>query len=110
MATITEEILRLKSLENKGRGNEKCHVVLIEEEAKARAENAGPKPKTRFQWETDTAAGYAELNRGKDRIMRVIENKMVAISVAAYIWNKVSEDKLRQLAEDGLPEPREPGE
>lgn len=99
MATLDEEWRRLKFLAEKGRGQEKVHVVFVEEEAKARVENLGEKPKTRFQWETDFPDGYSELNKGKDRLMRIIGNKQVAITVAAMLWNEAPEDALRRLAE-----------
>lgn len=104
MATVLEELARLRFLVKNGRGQEKCHVVLIEEEARKRKENAGPKPKTRFQWETDFADGYSELNKGKDRLMRMIPNKQVAITVAGILWNETPEDAVRRLAEMEQPE------
>lgn len=99
MATLKEERARLQFLEEHGHGEEKVHVVFVEREAKERAKNDGPKPKTRFQWETDFAGGYSELNEGKDRLMRVIGNKQVAISVAAKLWLRADESLLRELAE-----------
>src|SRR5271154_6623576 len=99
MATIREEAARLQWLISKGRGEEKAHVILIEEEARKRKENAGPQPKTRFVWDTDFAGGYSELNVGKDRLMKVLVNKQVAVTIAAFLWNNVSEEKLRELAE-----------
>lgn len=99
MATVREEAARLQWLISKGRGEEKAHVVLIEEEARKRKENAGPKPKTRFVWDTDFPGGYSELNGGKDRLMRVLVNKQIAVTVAAFLWNDVSEEMLKKLAE-----------
>lgn len=100
MASIREEWARLQFLMEHGRGDEKCHVVLIEEEARKRKENDGPNPKTRFQWETDTAEGYGEFNAGKDRLLRLIGNKQIAISIAAKLWTNVPEILLQALAED----------
>jgi len=99
MATIREEAARLRFLVRNGRGEEKAHVVLIEEEARKRKENTGPKPKTRFQWDTDYPEGYSELNAGKDRLMQIIGNKQVAISIAAKLWLETDESVLRELAE-----------
>lgn len=102
MASIDSEIERLQCLKRQGRGQEKIHVVFVEEEAKARVENLGEKPKTRFQWETDFKDGYSELNKGKDRLMRIIGNKQVAITIAAMLWNDSSEHAIRRLAEGEL--------
>ncbi len=105
MATLREERARLQFLEEHGRGDEKVHVVFVEEEAKERIKNEQKgvaKPKTRFQWETDTAEGYSELNAGKDRLIRVLVNKQIAISIAARLWLDVEESTLRQMAEDGI--------
>lgn len=101
MASIREEWARLQFLMEHGRGDEKCHVVMIEEEARKRKENDGPNPKTRFQWETDTAEGYGDLNAGKDRLIRLIGNKQVAITIAAKLWNNTPDMVLRALSEDG---------
>jgi hypothetical protein len=103
MASMDEEYERLGFLRKQGRGKEKVHVVFVEEEAKARVENLGEKPKTRFQWETDFPDGYSELNKGKDRLMRIIGNKQVAITIAAMLWNETPEDALRRLAEQEQP-------
>lgn len=99
---LREELARLQFLDEHGHGDEKLHIVFVEREAKERAKNDGPKPKTRFQWETDTAEGYGELNAGKDRLMQIVGNKQVAISVAAKLWLKADESLLRELAEGNL--------
>ena len=39
VATVESESLRLRWLVNAGRGHEKCHVVLLSEEAKKRIKN-----------------------------------------------------------------------
>jgi hypothetical protein len=104
VATINKEWRRLKFLAEKGRGDEKVHVAFVEEEAQKRIANApeGEKPpKTRFQWETDFADGYSELNAGKDRLIRLIGNKQVAITIAAKLWNNTPDMVLRALSEDG---------
>ena len=103
MATVSEEIARLKFLETKGRGRERCHVVLIEEEARQRIKNDGPKPKTRFVMETDCPAMYSRFNELKDRWL-ACANKSVALSVMAERWD-LPEDEIRQRCED---EPQRP--
>jgi hypothetical protein len=91
MATIREEAARLQWLISKGRGEEKAHVILIEEEARKRKENAGPQPKTRFQFETDDPDMYSRLNELKDRWLKG-RNKSVALSVMADHWDLSEED------------------
>lgn len=78
MATIDEEIARLQFLSKKGRGKEKCHVVLIEVEQQKRIENA--KEKTRFCVETDDPKMYSNLHRVKELWFGAV-NKSVALSV-----------------------------
>lgn len=97
MATIDSEWERLGFLRGKGRGHEKCHVVLIEEEAKARVENAGPKPKTRFVMECDDPEFYSKFNELKDRWFGV-GNKSVCLSLMADRWD-LSEAEIRNLCE-----------
>ncbi len=96
MATIDQEIERLQLLSGKGRGQEKCHVILIEEEARERIKNDGPKPKTRFVMETDDPAMYSRFNAQKDRWLRVA-NKSVAIDMMCRLWEEVSDEAIRQV-------------
>jgi hypothetical protein len=98
MATISEEIVRLQILANKGRGEEKCHVILIEQEARDRIANTGPKPKTRFVMETDSPEMYSRFNSLKDRWL-ANANKSVALSVMANRWD-VDEQDIKILCED----------
>ena len=99
MASLREEAERLKFLVGKGRGDEKIHVVFVEEEAKARVENLGDKPKTRFCMETDSAEAYSDLNREKDRWIRAIGNKSVCISLMIQAWQQYDDAQLRRAAE-----------
>jgi hypothetical protein len=87
MATIREEAARLKWLVEKGRGDERCHIVLIEVEARERISNPGPKPKTKFALETDDPKLYSRFNELKDRWFRVA-NKSVALTVMFDLWDR----------------------
>ena len=106
MATVDEEIARLQFISRQGRGQEKCHVVLIEVEAKERMAN--PKLKTRFVLETDDPILYSDFNRYKDRWFGVA-NKSVALSVMAKLWDRpvqwiqevCSGDQTRQGSDTG---------
>lgn len=91
MATVKEEAARLKWLTDHGRGEEKAHVVLIEDEARKRKENPGPHPKTRFVMETDDPQMYSRFNELKDRWLAVA-NKSVALSVMADLWDRAEQD------------------
>jgi hypothetical protein len=99
MATIAEERARLQFLEEKGCGQEKCHVVLVEREARERIKNDGPKPKTRFVCETDDPAMYSRMNELKDRWF-AIANKSVALSVMAKLWD-MDEEWIRKVCDQG---------
>jgi hypothetical protein len=102
MATITEEILRLKSLESKGRGNEKCHVVLVECEAKKRIENKGPHPKTRLIRQLDTPETYSAFNAEFDRFIRESGgNPQIAYSIMLRCLSQLSDADIARLAEEG---------
>ena len=83
------------------KGNGELHVnpvVIVEHLVQERVKNK--RQKTRFSWETDTPEGYRELHKGKDRLMRIIGNKQIAISIGALLWNETPEDALRRLAEE----------
>jgi hypothetical protein len=100
MATITEERARLQWLESKGRGHEKAHVILIEEEAKKRQENTGDNPKTRFQLETDDPEMYSRFALQKDRWLRLIPNKSVAIDMMCRMWEEPKDDVIMAFGAD----------
>lgn len=90
MATISEERARLQFLESKGRGDEKCHLVLIEVEAAERIKNAGPRPKTKFVLETDQPDLYSKFNELKDRWLKAA-NKSVALTVWVKLLDRPEE-------------------
>jgi hypothetical protein len=103
MATIAEEIERLKALASNGRGEEKVHVVYVERDASERVKNS--KQKTRFIMECDDHTFYSRLNALKDRWFATA-NKSVALSVMADRWD-LPADEIANLCAD---EQREPGE
>ena len=87
MATIEEIEAQCRFLREKGRGQEKAHLVLIEVEARERIENKGPRPKTKFVLETDDPALYSGFNRVKDRWFSEA-NKSVALHVMLKLWDR----------------------
>lgn len=96
MATITEEWQRLKFLAEHGRGDEKCHIVFIEQEAKERIANT--KAKTKFVLETDSPDAYSRFNELKDRWFAAI-NKSVAISLWLKLLDRPTE-WIKEMADD----------
>jgi hypothetical protein len=106
MPSVTAAIEYLKHLESKGRGNAPVHIVDIEEEAKERSKNAGPKPKTRFQVELDDPSLYCQFNFEKDRIFARVKNKPIALDFMYRAWRDALSDKEldRMLAEQEAPE------
>lgn len=98
MGTIDSEYERLGFLRTKGRGQEKCHIVLIEEEARERIKNPGPKPKTKFVVETDDPEMYSKLNELKDRWF-ANANKSVALSMMARLLDQ-PDYKIKELCSD----------
>ncbi len=85
MATVDEEIARLQFISRQGRGQEKCHVVLIEVEQQERIKN--PKEKTRFCVETDDPKLYSEFHRVKELWFGAV-NKSVALSMMLELWDR----------------------
>jgi hypothetical protein len=102
MPNVRMAIEYLKDLDRKGRGNEVVHVVLVEEEAKKRKENVGPNPRTRFQIETDDPELYSRFVGEKDRIIKRVRNKAIALDFMYRAWrDALSDAELdRMLAEE----------
>jgi hypothetical protein len=86
MATVSAELEKLKWLVSKGRGNEPCHVILIEEEQKKRIKNE--RKSTRFVLVCDTPEAYSELHTERERIFKRVRNKSVAISLMIRCWRE----------------------
>lgn len=104
MATLREERARLQFLEEHGRGDEKVHVVFIDEEARERIKNEAKgivKPKTKFVMETDDPEMYSAFNAEKDRYIRCAVNKSVALSLMHRRLAQLSCEDITKLSEDG---------
>lgn len=103
MASLREERARLQFLEEHGRGDEKVHVVFIEEEARERIKNEQKgivKPKTKFVFETDDPEMYRRFNAEKDRWIRQIVNKSMAIDLLCCAWENYTNDAIQALVEE----------
>jgi hypothetical protein len=96
MATILEEIERLRTLAANGHGEETIHIVYVQREAAERVKNE--KKKTRFIMECDDHGFYSRLNALKDRWFAVA-NKSVALSVMASLWDR-GEEEIKRMCED----------
>ena len=105
MATVLEELQRLKQLVHSGKGSETIHVVFTDREAKARKENKGPKPKTRFMVETHSPEGYAALNVQKDRYFRILKNPVIVADIMARALSMVGDAQLQAWLDEGHHEP-----
>lgn len=106
MPSVKEEFDRLKFLVSSGKGTERCTpVVLVRQEAKKRVENKGPKPRTRFIFDTDSAEAYSELNHEKDRVLETVGNKSIAVTLLIRAWHELTPEKIAaQMAEgEGFP-------
>lgn len=108
MPSVTAAIEYLKQLERKGRGMAPVHIVDIEEEAKERIKNSGPKPKTRFQLELDDPELYCQWNASKDRIFHRVKNKPMALDLMWRAWDEaLSNAEIDKIlaAEEGAQSP-----
>jgi hypothetical protein len=83
------------------------HIVDHTKELRERELNDGPKPKTRFQIELDDPSLYCQWNHEKDRIIKRVHNKAIALDFMYRAWRDALADREidRMLAEqDGVPE------
>ena len=101
MPSIDMGIEYLQQLRRQGRGTEKIHIVLIEEEQKKRIKNEGPKPATKFVIETDSPEAYTELHKCKDFIIAHCKNKSVGITMMIWAWKQLDGPTLDKLMAAG---------
>jgi hypothetical protein len=94
---VKVELERLQKLVANGKGEEHCTPCVIPgDESAKRVQNKTEK--SRFIFETDSPHAYSQLNAAKDRVIRVIENKTVAVAVLAHLWTRPSDEELLELA------------
>ena len=101
MPSIEMGIEYLQQLRRQGRGSEKIHIVLVEEEQKKRIKNDGPKPATKFVIETDLPEAYTELHKCKDFIIHHCKNKAVAITMMIWALRQLDGPTLDKLMAAG---------
>lgn len=100
MPTISQAAEYYRKAVKDGKGDlHTGHCFIVEEEAQKRTENDGPKPKTRFQMETDDPEMYSAFNAEKDRIIAAAGNKSVALSIMHRAWQQLTNEMVRTLAE-----------
>ena len=90
MPDIDAAIERLIYERAKGHGREKIHVVFVEREQERRIMN--PRRSTRFTLVCDTPEAYSELHAERDRIIKRVKNKSVAISLMIRAWRDALSD------------------
>ena len=104
MPSVNMVLEQCQWLIRKGRGNEKAHLVLIEQEAKKRIENKGERPKTRFGFETGDPELYSALHAEKERILRRCGlHKTIALTILLRAWERMSDAQIDKiLSEEGV--------
>lgn len=78
MPSISAIKERCEFLIGQGRGNESAHLVVWDEELKARKET---KEKTRVQFETDSHDLYVAFNEEIHRVIKRAQNKAVGLDI-----------------------------
>jgi hypothetical protein len=77
------------------------HIVDHTKALKDRVINAGPKPKTRVQFETDDPEFYSAFNAEKDRIITRARNKTLGLHMLLVAWRRLDNATIdRLLAEE----------
>ena len=84
--------------------NEEVHVVVWSQEIKRKRGETGPRAPTRFQMETDDHEMYMAFTDEKDRFIRHVKNKSVAVSLMLRALQECTEAVLdRWMAEGEAP-------
>ena len=78
------------------------HIVDHTQALKEREANDGPRPKTKFAIELGDAELYSQWNHEKDRIIKRVRNKAIALDFMYRAWrDALSDAELdRMLAEE----------
>ena len=102
MATVREEIVRLQELARSGKGDEKIHIVRVEQIQAERAKNEkSDRPKTKFIWETHSAHLYTLLHIEKERIVRRVGNLSIAFDLMLRAWQELDDEKIKAWLSEG---------
>lgn len=98
MPSVKDEFERLKWLMNQGKQNERVTpAVLVKEAAANRVKNDGPKPKTRFIFDTGSPHAYSLLNKYKDLVLEICVNKSIGVDMLIRAWDELLFDDAAKL-------------
>lgn len=90
MATIHQELEKLKFEVAQGRGNEKIHITFVERDQAERAKIN--RAVTKFVLETKSPEACAELHAEYGRILKRVGNKSIALSLVVKAWREALSD------------------
>lgn len=92
MASVRQELEKLKYEVTQGRGEQKIHVVWVEKDQAERIKN--DRRVTRFSLETKDADLCSDLHREWERIIKRVGNKSVALSLIHQAWRDALSDRV----------------
>lgn len=90
MASVRQELEKLKWEASQGRGEEKIHITWVERDQAERIKNN--RRVTKFVLETKDADACSELHAEWERIIKRVGNKSVALSLAVKAWSEALSD------------------
>jgi hypothetical protein len=92
MASIRQELEKLRFEVEHGRGEEKIHVTYVERDQAERIKNNNRV--TRFTLETKDPDLCSELHAEWERIIKRVGNKSIALSLIHQAWRDALSDKV----------------
>jgi hypothetical protein len=95
MATVAQELEKLKFEASKGRGGEKIHITWVERDQAERIKNNNRV--TRFTLETKDPDLCSELHAEWERIIKRVGNKSIALSLIHQAWRDALADNVLDL-------------
>lgn len=96
MASVQQELERLKFEVSKGRGSEKIHVTWVERDQAERIKNN--KRVTKFVLETKDPDVCADLHREWERVIKKMGNKTIALE----LWVRSLKESLSDATLDKI--------
>ena len=90
MATVRQGYEKLRWMAEHGQGEEKIHIVFVEQEQKERIRNQ--KRKQNFVLCTGDPDLCSEFEREKDRIFRRVQNKTLMLELMVRAWREALSD------------------
>ncbi len=99
MPTLEEVAARVNFLMEQGGHDRKCHFGLVDVEAKERIANAGPKKRTRFIKEMDSAETYSQMNAAFDRFISLTGNPQIAFQLILELLAALPDESIVRMAQ-----------